>query len=139
GTVVEAHRDPRVERQWLRVDFGRRGIATVPYAYLDFDFGDGRRGGLAHAYALTADRSQGSTMDAARTVATDATSRQALYVMLSRGRRDVAAYVIRRRNLEVDPTDESWLPVLADGRSAMERLAARLKASRPERLAGDLD
>ncbi len=140
GTVVEVHHDPQhLLRQWMRVDFGSRGVATVPWSYLEFDFGDGRRGGLAHAYALTADRAQGSTMDAARAVATDATGRQALYVMLSRGRRDVAAYVIRRRDLDVDATDEAWLPVLADNRSALERVTARLKASRPERLASDLD
>jgi hypothetical protein len=140
GTVVEIHHDARrVPRQWLRVDFGSRGVATVPWSYLEFDFGDGRRGGLAHGYALTADRAQGSTMDAARAVATDATGRQALYVMLSRGRREVSAYVIRRRDLDVDATEEAWLPVLTDDRSALERVAARLKASRPERLASDLD
>ena len=111
----------------------------MPFEYLDHDFGDGRRGGLAHAYALTADRAQGSTMSSALAVTTDATSRQALYVMLSRAKHEVAAYVVRRRDLEIDPTDETWLPILPDSRTAMERVAARLKASRAERLASDLD
>ncbi len=140
GTVVSIHADPaNVDRQWLAINFPGRGIAKVPFAYLDHDFGDGRRGGLAHAYALTADRAQGSTMSAALAVTTDATSRQALYVMLSRAKHEVAAYVVRRRDLEIDPTDETWLPILADPRTAMERVAARLKASRAERLASDLD
>ena len=140
GTVVSIHADPaNVDRQWLAIDFPGRGVATVPFAFLDHDFGDGRRGGLAHAYALTADRAQGSTMSSALAVTTDATSRQALYVMLSRAKHEVAAYVVRRRDLEIDPTDETWLPILPDPRTAMERVAARLKASRAERLASDLD
>jgi len=140
GTVVGVHADPdHLDRQSLAVEFPGRGVARVRFDYLEHDFGDGRRGALAHAYALTADRAQGSTMSSALAVTTDATSRQALYVMLSRAKHDVAAYVVRRRDLEIDPTDEAWLPVLPDPRTAMERVAARLKASRAERLASDLD
>ena len=140
GTVIAAHADNVYpDRQWLEVEFAGRGRVIVEMAYLEHDFGDGRHGGLAHAYALTADRSQGATMPTARAVTTDATSRQALYVMLSRAQHDVKAYVIRRSDIEIDPTSEDWLPVLNDPITALEHVARRLQASRVERLGHDLD
>jgi len=49
------------DAQTVTVDFPSKGIVTVPWAYLTHRFDDGRDGGLAHAYALTAAKAQGST------------------------------------------------------------------------------
>nr|MDT0666441.1 hypothetical protein [Micromonospora sp. DSM 115978] len=75
----------------------------------------------------------------ARAVAPDDTTRAGLYVMLSRARTDLVAYVVRRRDLEANLDDEDWLPVLPDPTGAVNRLSARLAASRTERLASDHD
>ena len=140
GHVTEVHLDAdHPEAQWLQVNFAGRGQVTVGWQYLNHAFDDGRRGGLAHAYAITADRSQGSTMHAARPVATDSTSRQAFYVMVSRGERELCAYVIRDRDLEHRGDDEQWLPVLATPGGPLRAVVDNLEHSRTERLAGDLD
>jgi hypothetical protein len=102
-------------------------------------FADGRHGGLAHAYALTAHKAEGSTVATARAVVPDDTSRPGLYVMLSRARADLCAYLIRRRDLEADPDDEDWLPILDDTTGVVSRLADHLAQSRPGRLAGEHD
>ncbi len=134
GTVTAVHRDHTVD-----VTFPGRGRVRVGSDYLTHEFSDGRVGGLTHAYAITADRSQGSTMHAARAVATDTTSRPALYVMLSRGEREIGAYVIRDREVDRGVDDESWLPVLHPHGGPLEAVVARLEQSRIERLATDLD
>jgi conjugative relaxase-like TrwC/TraI family protein len=140
GEVTEVHLDAEhPEAQWLRVSFAGRGQVTVDWQYLTHEFDDGRTGGLAHAYAITADRSQGSTMHAARSVATDTTSRQAFYVMVSRGERELCAYVIRDRDLEHHADDEQWLPVLATPGGPLGAVVDNLERSRTERLAGDVD
>jgi hypothetical protein len=134
GTVTAVHRD-----HTLDVTFPGRGRVRVGSDYLTHEFPDGRVGGLTHAYAITADRSQGSTMHAARAVATDTTSRPALYVMLSRGEREIAAYVIRDREMDRGVDDESWLPVLRPHGGPLDAVVAHLEQSRAERLATDLD
>ncbi|MDQ1391776.1 MAG: hypothetical protein QOF30_753, partial [Acidimicrobiaceae bacterium] len=140
GTVTGVHRDDEhPERQWLRVDFAGRGTVTVDWRYLTHEFGDGRSGGLAHGYAITADRSQGSTMHAARPVATDSTSRPAFYVMASRGERELCAYVTRDRDLAARADDEQWLPVLTNPGGPLQAVVENLERSRAERLASDLD
>jgi len=140
GHVTQAHLDPEhPERQWLRAHFGGRGEVKVGWGYLNHEFDDGRTGGLAHAYAITADRSQGSTMHAARTVATDTTSRRAFYVMVSRGEREVCAYLICDRDLAVRGDDEQWLPVLNYLGGALRTVVDKLERSRAERLASDVD
>ena len=139
GHVTEVHLDANhPDAQWMRVSFPGRGQVTVGWEYLNRSFDDGRTGGLAHSYAITADRSQGSTMHTARPVHTDSTSRQAFYVMASRGERDLCAYVIRDRDLE-HRDDEQWLPVLATPGGALAAVVDNLERSRTERLAGDLD
>ncbi|MDQ1427981.1 MAG: hypothetical protein QOK39_1457, partial [Acidimicrobiaceae bacterium] len=140
GTVTEVHvddADPAQQR--LRVHFPGRGTVTVDWDYLGHEFDDGRSGGLAHAYAITADRAQGSTMHAARTVTTDSTSRPAFYVMVSRGEREMCAYVTRDRDLETTGDDEQWLPVLTTPGGPLNAVVTHLERSRPERLASDLD
>ncbi|MGH9269329.1 MAG: ATP-dependent DNA helicase, partial [Acidimicrobiales bacterium] len=138
GVVTAVHLDAdRPERQVLTVDFAGRGIVHVDY--LTHEFEDGRTGGLAHAYAITADRSQGSTMHAARAVGTDTTSRAAFYVMVSRGEREVAAYLVRDRDLETNLDDEQWLPVLRHPGGPFQAVVDHLERSRTERLATEVD
>jgi hypothetical protein len=140
GTVVEVHGEADHPGEcWLRVDFAGRGVVKVDWDYLTHQFEDGRCGALAHAYAITADRAQGSTMHAARAVATDSTSRPAAYVMLSRGEREVCAYVVRDRDLAWRADDEQWLPVLTTPGGPMRAVVENLERSRAERLASDLD
>jgi hypothetical protein len=143
GVVTAVHLDPdRPERQALTVRFPGRGDVRVGWGYLTHSFPDGRDGGLAHAYALTAHKAEGATMTTARAVVPDDTSKAGLYVMLSRARRDLRAYLIRRGDLRADADplgDENWLPVLSDPTGPLRRLADHLRQSRTERLATDHD
>jgi TrwC relaxase/AAA domain len=140
GHVTAVHLDPdHPGRQALTVTFPTKGAVHVGWDYLTHTFPDGRDGGLAHAYAITAHKAQGATLSTARAVVPDTTSRPGLYVMLSRARADLAAYVIRRGDLDADPDDENWLPVLRDSHGPLDRLADRLARSRAERMASDHD
>ena len=140
GKVTEVHLDrAHPEHQWLRVTFSGRGAVKVTWDYLTHQFDDGRLGGLAHAYAITADRAQGSTMHVARAVATDSTSRPAFYVMVSRGEHEMCAYVTRDRCLETAADDEGWLPVINTSGGSLNAVVTNLERSRAERLASDLD
>ena len=140
GVVTAVHLDAdRPEHQSVTVEFAGRGVVRIDWAYLTHEFEDGRAGGLAHAYAVTADRSQGSTMHAARAVGTDSTSRAAFYVMVSRGEREVAAYLVRDRDLETNLDDEQWLPVLRHPGGPFQAVVDHLERSRTERLASELD
>ncbi|MEX5709933.1 MobF family relaxase [Parafrankia sp. FMc6] len=139
GRVLAVRVNPeRPQHQSVTVRFPGKGTVEVGWDYLTHPFPDGRDGGLGHAYALTAHKAQGATMSAARPLIVDDTSRAGLYVMLSRAQERLQAYLIRRPDLEADLDDEDWLPVLpTDG--AVDRLTERLRTSRTERLAGDLD
>ncbi|GAC1373524.1 MAG: hypothetical protein NVSMB4_00090 [Acidimicrobiales bacterium] len=140
GTIAAVHINPtRPDTQHLEVLFPGRGRVRIDWAYLNHDFGDGRTGGLTHAYAVTADRSQGSTMHAARTVGTDTTSRAAFYVMTSRGQRELTAYLIADRDLSRRADDEQPIPVLRPAGGPFEVVQDQLGRSRNERLASDLD
>jgi conjugative relaxase-like TrwC/TraI family protein len=140
GRVVDVHLDPdHPDRQALTVHFPGKGRVRVPWTYLTHRFTDGRDGGLGYAYAITAAKAEGSSMPTARAVAPDDTSRAGLYVMLSRARTDLAAYVIRRPDLEADLDEEDWLPVLRDPTGPLERLGEHLAQSRTERLAREFD
>jgi conjugative relaxase-like TrwC/TraI family protein len=140
GTVTAVHIDPdHADQQHLTVDFPGRGPVRVDWTYLHHQFDDGRTGGLSHAYAITADRSQGSTMHAARAVTTDTTSRAGFYVMVSRGERDLAAYLVTDRDLALHVDDEQWLPVLRHPGGPFQAVVDHLEQSRTERLAADLD
>ncbi|WP_232303745.1 helicase C-terminal domain-containing protein [Pseudofrankia sp. DC12] len=125
--------------QTVTVYFPSKGTVVVPWTYLTHQFDDGRDGGLAHAYALTAAKAQGSTMDTARALVTDDTSRAGLYVMLSRARTDLAAYLIRRDDLTARDDDENWLPATAGPLDPISRLAAHLQHSEPEHTAAAHD
>ena|GEM_PF-751430 len=141
GTVTAVHIDPdHPTAQSVTVYFPSKGTVQVPWEYLTHQFADGRDGGLAHAYALTAAKAQGTTMDTARAVVPDDTSRAGLYVMLSRARLDLAAYVLRRDDLDARDDDETWLPAVPGAAGdPLDRLAGRLDQSEPERPAGARD
>jgi hypothetical protein len=140
GTVTAVHLDPdHPAGQHLSVTFPGRGDVHVDWAYLTHAFPDGRDGGLAHAYAHTGHKAEGSTMATARALIGDDTSRAGLYVMLSRGREDLRAYVIRRRDLHADLDDEDWLPVLDTSIGPLRALLEHLEQTGPQRLAGELD
>ncbi|MDT3440874.1 MobF family relaxase [Pseudofrankia sp. BMG5.37] len=141
GTVTAVHIDPdHPAAQSVTVYFPSKGTVQVPWEYLTHQFADGRDGGLAHAYALTAAKAQGATMDTARAVVPDDTSRAGLYVMLSRARSDVAAYVLRRDDLDARDDDETWLPAVPNTTGdPLDRLAGRLDRSEQERPAGARD
>jgi len=139
GVVTAVHLDDNPHAQALDVHFPSRGSVRIPWEYLTHHFGDGRRGGLGHAYALTAAKAQGSTLETAWAVVPDDTSRPGLYVMLSRARTDLHAYVVHRADLDHRDDDESWLPAGPDPDSPLDRLADHLARSRPDRLAADHD
>ncbi|OHV34852.1 MULTISPECIES: MobF family relaxase [Pseudofrankia] len=141
GTVTAVHNDPdHPAAQSVTVYFPSKGTVQVPWEYLTHQFADGRDGGLAHAYALTAAKAQGATMDTARAIVPDDTSRAGLYVMLSRARSDVAAYVLRRDDLDARDDDETWLPAEPSATGdPLDRLADRLDRSEQERPAGARD
>lgn len=140
GVVTAVHLDPfNPARQFLTVMFPGRGEVRVDWAYLTHAFPDGRDGGLTHAYAQTAHKAEGSTMDTARPAVTDDTSRAGLYVMLSRPRHDLRAYIIRRTDLHADLDDEDWLPILSGSSGPMRSLLENLAESGTERLAGEHD
>jgi hypothetical protein len=143
GVVTAVHLDAdRPEHQALTVRFPGRGDVRVDWTYLTHAFPDGRDGGLAHAYALTAHKAEGSTMRTARAVVPEDTSKAGLYVMLSRARRDLRAYLIRRDDLRdgADPADdEEWLPILREPTGPLQRVVDHLRQSRTERLATEYD
>jgi len=131
GTVTAVH----IEQKALTVRFAGKGHARIGWDYLNHAFPDGRNGGLAHAYALTAHKAEGATLPTARALAVDDTSRAGLYVMLSRARHDMQAYVVSRSEIEQHAEDETWLPILRDPAGPLDRLGDRLEGSQPERLA----
>jgi hypothetical protein len=137
------HLDPdNPASQAVSVYFPSKGTVHVPWGYLTHRFVDGRDGGLAHAYAITAARAQGTTMDTASAVVPDDTSRAGLYVMLSRARTDVAAYLVARDELDDRDDrddDETWLPTEPSPQGPVGQLADRLSRSRPEQQAGEQD
>jgi conjugative relaxase-like TrwC/TraI family protein len=134
GTVTAVSLAPRA----FRVTFPGKGEVDIDDAYLTYSFRDGREGGLTHAYALTAQKAEGATLSVARAVAVDDTSRAGLYVMLSRGRTDLRAYVVARRGLTKEPTDEpDGLPILSPENQPVAQLTRHLQESRSERLASE--
>ncbi|OHV58747.1 MobF family relaxase [Pseudofrankia sp. BMG5.36] len=140
GVVTAVHLTPdRPTDQALTVYFPSKGTVHIPWEYLTHRFADGRDGGLTHAYAITAAKAQGTTMDTARAIVTDDATRAGLYVMLSRARTDLAAYLVRRDDLNEHDDDETWLPNQPDNDNPLDQLADRLSRSRTERLATDHD
>jgi hypothetical protein len=134
GTVVD------VTDRGLIVDFERRGTIEVPTGFLERELRPGVIGGLTHAYCLTSHAAQGETYHAARHLGTDRSSREGVYVGLSRGQADARLYVVRVRDVVPDEPLDPGLPRLerdtADARNAFTR---HLHGAEPERMAIDHD
>lgn len=136
GRVVEARpgRHPVVV-----VDFERRGQVEVGEAHLTKRVRPGVVGQLAHAYAVTSNMAQGETYQAGRHLTSDASSRQGVYVGLTRGRSDARLYLVRRRDMVASVDQHGGLPRLDDQATTVEAVTRRLESQRGERLAQELD
>jgi conjugative relaxase-like TrwC/TraI family protein len=136
GRVVEVRAG---RRPVVVVDFERRGRIEVTEAHLAKRVRPGVVGQIAHAYAVTSNMAQGETYQSGRHLSTDASSREGVYVGLTRGRGDARLYMVRRRDL-VPPLDEHvGLPRLEDEDSTLTAVTRRLESQRAERLAQELD
>lgn len=137
GVVVAVHLDgPRSD---IAVDFEHRGSIRVPLDFLAKELRPGVIGGLTYSYALTSHAAQGHTHDAARTLATDSSSRAGIYVGLTRGRHDSRLYAVRRRDLRHDPDAQDHMPRLDDDKTTLEAVTDRLITSGSEHLATTSD
>src|SRR5439155_8814861 len=132
GTVIAVHHDPQPA---ITVDFEHRGPIRVPAEFLTRELRPGVHGGFTYSYALTTHAAQGHTHDAARTLATDGSSRPGIYVGLTRGQHDSRLYAVRRRDLRADPEAEDHLPRLEDDKTALEAVTDRLITTGNEHLA----
>lgn len=130
----ETHDEPR-----LLVAFEDRGRVDVPLGFLTEEVRPGIVGGLTYSYALTSHAAQGQTYEAARTLATDGSTRPGVYVGLTRGREDARLYAVRRRELHRDRESEDHMPRLEDTKTTLEALTDRLTRTATESLATSLD
>jgi hypothetical protein len=122
----------------VTVDFDQRGHIDVPWAYLTAPLRPGVTGGLAHSYALTSHAAQGETYRAGRHLATDRSTRKAVYVGLTRGQSEVRLYTVRHRDLRPEPVDDD-LPRIVDNTPTLEAVSRRLTAGGDEHLVHELD
>lgn len=136
GTVIAVHPDGQPA---ITVDFEHRGPIRVPIEFLTRELRPGVHGGLTYSYALTTHAAQGHTHDAARTLATDGSTRPGIYVGLTRGQHDSRLYAVRRRDLDTDREAEDHLPRLEDDKSALEAVTDRLITTGHEQLATTQD
>jgi conjugative relaxase-like TrwC/TraI family protein len=139
GTVSAVHTQGNGEASTLTVDFENRGAITVPREFLTLELRPGIVGGLTHSYALTSHAAQGQTHEAARTLATDGSSRPGLYVGLTRGRSDARMYAVRRRDVLADPDADDHMPRLDDEKHILQAITDRLTTSTHEQLATTID
>lgn len=138
GTVTAI--DATEGHEGLIVDFEGKGEVFVPRSFLEDEVRPQVTGGLTHAYALTSHASQGETYEAGRHLATDQSSREGVYVGLTRGRSDVRIYAVNRAQLVPRIDDDPGLPRLErETVDEREAVAARLAASGSERLATEHD
>ncbi|MBW3643523.1 MAG: relaxase domain-containing protein, partial [Actinobacteria bacterium] len=135
GRVIEVNQRERV----LVVDFEDRGPITVPESYLSRQLRPGVVGGLAHSYAVTSHAAQGETYAAARHLATETSSREGVYVGLSRGARAAALYLVRRRDPGTEVEQHHGLPRLQDSASTKEAVSSKLLSGGAELLASEVD
>jgi ATP-dependent exoDNAse (exonuclease V) alpha subunit len=84
------------ERRTMRVRLAD-GVRTLPTDYLD-------EGHIAHAYATTIHKAQGSTVNRSLVLGTDDLYREAGYVALSRGREANTLYTVGGWGLDEDLT-----------------------------------
>jgi conjugative relaxase-like TrwC/TraI family protein len=137
GTVITV--DAEGTRPGIVVDFEHRGPIRIPKDFLIRELRPGIHGGLTYSYALTSHAAQGHTHRAARTLATDSSSRPGIYVGLTRGQADSRLYAVRRRDLEADAEAEDHLPRLHDDKTTLEAVTDRLITTDHEHLATTRD
>jgi ATP-dependent exoDNAse (exonuclease V) alpha subunit len=92
---------------------------------------------LSHAYAMTLHKAQGLTVDNALLYGSEALTREAGYVGLSRGRRENHIYLsaTTRMSGRTSECDFDQPDPLADQQQPVAALARRLHASRSHQLA----
>ena len=104
GVVTAVHDGPAPE---LSVDFEHRGPIRVPAELLAKRIrGRSVVGVLTHAYCLTTHAAQGDTYHAGRLLASDASSREGVYVGLTRGEHDARVYVVAHNDLDPRRPDD---------------------------------
>ena len=136
GVVVEVQAG---KRPAVVVDFERRGRVEVAERFLSQRVRPGVVGVIAHSYAVTSNMAEGETYYGGRHLSTDGSSREGVYVGLTRGRFDAKLYMVRRREL-VPPVDAHLgLPRLDDETATVKAVTRRLEAQRAERLASEVD
>jgi conjugative relaxase-like TrwC/TraI family protein len=139
GVVVAVNLPERRDPGSVVVDFARRGQVVVPMEYLTRRLDSGVVGALAHSYALTSHAAQGNTYDAARPIATDASSAKGVYVGATRGEHDLRLYVVLERDLDPSPTEHPEMPRLDDVTCTLAAVTAQISSDRDELLATEID
>jgi conjugative relaxase-like TrwC/TraI family protein len=128
GTITalghDANGDPTIT-----VNFDRHGPLTLPYEFLTRHIRPGIDGGLTPGYAITTHAAQGSTYRTGRMLTTDSSSKEGVYVGLTRGTTDTRLYLVATDSLAPAPDrSDMGLPMLRDTRSALDALADHLNA-----------
>jgi hypothetical protein len=139
GVVVEVHPAHGRHGGSLGVDFERRGLVDVPMEYLTRPLERGITGALAHSYALTTHSAQGDTYDAARPIATEASTAKSIYVGVTRATHDVRLYVAFQDELAPSPSAHPEMPRLAPEATALGAVINQIKDDRDELLATEID
>jgi conjugative relaxase-like TrwC/TraI family protein len=127
GTIVAI--DSKDGQHQITVEFNRHGPIVLPHEFLTRHIRAGLDGGLAPAYAITTHAAQGSTYRTGRMLTTDSSSKEGVYVGLTRGTSDTRLYLVA--NNELAPTDERsdiGLPIIRNERTALATLADHLNA-----------
>jgi conjugative relaxase-like TrwC/TraI family protein len=128
GTITAIDTDPDGRHQ-ITVDFDRHGPLTLPDEFLTRHIRTGLDGGLAPAYAITTHAAQGSTYRTGRMLTTDTSTREGVYVGLTRGTTDTRLYLVAADELAPgDGRSDVGLPIIHDTRSALDALADHLNA-----------
>lgn len=139
GRVIEVRLPDRRHDGSLLVDFARRGPVEVPMEYLTRPLERGIAGALAHSYALTTHAAQGDTYDAARPIATDASSSKSIYVGVTRATHDVRLYVAFQDELSPSTSAHPEMPRLRQETNALAAVITQIKDDRDELLATEID
>ncbi len=139
GRVIEVNLPHDHEPGSLLVDFDRRGPVEVPMEYLTRPLDRGITGALGHSYALTTHAAQGDTYDAARPLATDASSSKSIYVGVTRAEHNVRLYVVFADELSPSASAHPEMPRLAPETNALAAVVNQIKDDRDELLATEID
>jgi conjugative relaxase-like TrwC/TraI family protein len=120
----DANGDPTIT-----VNFDRHRPLTLPHEFLTRHIRPGIDGGLTPGYAITTHAAQGSTYRTGRMLTTDSSSKEGVYVGLTRGTSDTRLYLVATDSLTpaADRSDMG-LPIIGDTRSALDALADHLNA-----------